>query len=326
MPSVFWRALMPLCGCLWLCGCFPPADGASEEERNPLLSEARAKKAAYNYEGAVATLDKALEANPRLAPAHWELGLLYYENLNDYAAAIYHFEKLLKLRPQWRHARTARQFIDICKIELAKSAPPIPQTPQIQRLIDNLTAKQVELTRENTQLKERVQALQVLAQQLAAQNAQLKQEAAKLASPPAPAPAPGPGPRSAAPLPQRAGAPLPPSNVPARASPATPPRASPALSAPGLPVRTNLVAAASQTPTAPSASQLTQAAAAQAVAAKAPALNASAKPKTLTVKPGETVFGIARRYGIKQSDLLAANPGLEPGKLKAGQILCLPAP
>jgi LysM repeat protein len=280
---------------LWLCGCFPPADSSADEERNPLLTEARAKKAAYNFEGAVATLEKALEANPRLAPAHWELGLLYYENLNDYAAAIYHFEKLLKLRPQWRHARTARQFIDICKIELAKSAPPIPQTPQIQRLIDNLTAKQMELTRENTQLKEKVQALQVLAQQLAAENAQLKQEAAKLASPPPPAPA-------------------------------TPPRASPALSAPGLPARTNLVAAASRTPTAPSASQLTQAAAAQAVAAKAPALNASTKPKTLAVKPGETVFGIARRYGIKQSDLLAANPGLEPGKLKAGQILRLPAP
>jgi LysM repeat protein len=305
---------------LWLCGCFPPGDRGADEERNPLLTEARAKKAAYNFEGAVATLEKALEANPRLAPAHWELGLLYYENLNDYAAAIYHFEKLLKLRPQWRHARTARQFIDICKIELVKSAPPIPQTPQIQRLIDNLTAKQVELTRENTQLKEKVQALQVLAQQLAAENAQLKQEAAKLAGPLPPAPG------LPAPLPQRVGAALPASNLLAQAAPAAPPRAAPAPSAAGLPLRTNLAASPGQTPAAPSARPPAQAASPQAAAANAPALNASAKPRTVAVKRGDTVFGLARRYGIKQSDLLAANPGLVPAKLKAGQILRLPAP
>jgi len=320
MPSVFWRALIPLCGCLWLCGCFPPAESGADEERNPLLTEARAKKAAYNFEGAVTTLEKALEANPRLGPAHWELGLLFYENLNDYAAAIYHFEKLLKLRPQWRHARTARQFIDICKIELAKSAPPIPQTPQIQRLIDNLTAKQMELTRENTQLKEKLQASQVLAQQLAAENAQLKLQAAKPASPPPPLPG------WPAPLPQRLGAPLPASNLLALAAPVTPPRAAPVPSAASPPLRTNVVAPPSQTAPAPPARPPAQAASAQAPAAKAPAVTASAKPRTVAVRRGETVFGLARRYGIKQSDLLAANPGLDPPKLKAGQILRLPGP
>jgi len=309
---------MPLCGCLWLCGCLPPAESGADDERNPLLAEARAKKAAYNFEGAVATLDKALEANPRLAPAHWELGLLYYENLNDYAAAIYHFERLLKLQPQSRHARNARQFIDICKIELAKSAPPIPQTPQIQRLIDNLTTNQVELTRENTQLKQKLQALQVLAQQLAAENAQLKQGAAKLAASPPP-------PGWPALLSQRVGAPLPASNLPTQAAPATLPTASPAPSVPGPPPRTNLVASPSQTPPAPPVRPPAQAASAQAPAGKAAAPIANAKPRTVAVKRGDTVFGLARQYGIKRSELLAANPGLDPLKLKAGQILHLPA-
>lgn len=305
MPSVFWRVATLLGGCLCLCGCFPPADSSSDEERNPLLTEARAKKAAYNFDGAVTTLEKALEANPRLAPAHWELGLLYYENLNDYAAAIYHLEKLLKMRPQWRHARTARQFIDICKIELAKSAPPIAQTPQIQRLIDNLTAKQMELTRENAQLKENVQAWQAQAQQLAAENAQLKLDLAKLASAPPPAPAP----RSPTPTPQRAGPLLLSSNL---SAPAALPGAATALNAAGLPARTNLAA---------------QAAAPQTPSAKAAAPpSADTRPRTVTVKSGDTVFGIARRYRIKQSDLFAANPGLDPLKLKAGQLLRLPPP
>jgi len=37
------------------------------EEKNPLILDARAKKDAYNLQGAIASLEKALEANPRLA-------------------------------------------------------------------------------------------------------------------------------------------------------------------------------------------------------------------------------------------------------------------
>ena len=40
---------------------------------------------------------------------------------------------------------------------------------------------------------------------------------------------------------------------------------------------------------------------------------------------GETFFGIARRYGVTYSELLGANPGVDPQVIRTGQLLRLPA-
>ncbi|HEX3047387.1 MAG TPA: LysM peptidoglycan-binding domain-containing protein [Bacillota bacterium] len=45
-----------------------------------------------------------------------------------------------------------------------------------------------------------------------------------------------------------------------------------------------------------------------------------------TVLPGETLYGLATRYGIVVPALIAANPGITPEGLKAGQRICIPAP
>jgi LysM repeat protein len=51
-----------------------------------------------------------------------------------------------------------------------------------------------------------------------------------------------------------------------------------------------------------------------------------AKPHTHTVAAGETPAAIARKLDLNLDALLAANPGLNPKKLRVGQILNLPAP
>lgn len=48
-------------------------------------------------------------------------------------------------------------------------------------------------------------------------------------------------------------------------------------------------------------------------------------PRTHIVATGDTLAGIARRHGISLDALEAANPGVNPRKLKAGQVLNLPA-
>jgi len=48
-------------------------------------------------------------------------------------------------------------------------------------------------------------------------------------------------------------------------------------------------------------------------------------PRAYTVQRGETAFAISRRHGLTVPDLVAANPGLNPARLKAGQRLNLPA-
>jgi LysM repeat protein len=54
--------------------------------------------------------------------------------------------------------------------------------------------------------------------------------------------------------------------------------------------------------------------------------SSSAHSRTHTVAGGETLASIARKQGISLASLEAANPGVNPRKLKAGQVLNLPAP
>jgi LysM repeat protein len=52
----------------------------------------------------------------------------------------------------------------------------------------------------------------------------------------------------------------------------------------------------------------------------------AAKPRTHTVAARETPAAIARKYGVNLNALLAANPGLNPKKLRVGQVINLPPP
>jgi peptidoglycan DL-endopeptidase LytF len=45
---------------------------------------------------------------------------------------------------------------------------------------------------------------------------------------------------------------------------------------------------------------------------------------TYTVRPGDTLFSLARTLGFTVQAILAANPGINPNFLEVGQILCLP--
>ena len=52
-------------------------------------------------------------------------------------------------------------------------------------------------------------------------------------------------------------------------------------------------------------------------------LTGAVEKKIHTVQSGETFSGIAKKYGLKQSELEAMNPGITPSKLKIGQQITL---
>lgn len=58
---------------------------------------------------------------------------------------------------------------------------------------------------------------------------------------------------------------------------------------------------------------------------RSPASTKTAKPHTHTVASGETLASIARKQGVSVVALEEANPYVNPKKLKAGQVLNLPA-
>ncbi len=45
-----------------------------------------------------------------------------------------------------------------------------------------------------------------------------------------------------------------------------------------------------------------------------------------TVQVGDTVYGIARKFGVTTAELLAANPGFNANNLVAGVLICIPSP
>lgn len=45
-----------------------------------------------------------------------------------------------------------------------------------------------------------------------------------------------------------------------------------------------------------------------------------------TIIPGDSYFGLARRFNVTVAQLTAANPGTDPQNLQIGQQICIPVP
>jgi len=148
-----WQNLFRLClvvaGSLLLSGCSPSATGGTEEEKEPQFLIGRSRVNAMDYPGAIEAFEQALEANPRSAAAHFELGWLYARNEAEPATAIYHYERFLKLRPAANNAETIRLHIVRLKQELATGVLPIPPSTEIQRQLE-------QLEEENRQLRDQL--------------------------------------------------------------------------------------------------------------------------------------------------------------------------
>ncbi len=224
-------------------GCDSSPQTSLDEQSDPHFLSGRSLVSSQDYQGAIEQFEKALISNPRSASAHFELGWLNEEHVKNYAAAIYHYEQHLRLRPDSDYAGRAKDRIRSCKMDLVKTEVLAPVSQGIQRDLERLNA-------ENLLLKRQIEALQ-------------NQIAAAATTPPAST--------SVAPQPIAIAQP--------RASDPAPPRDS--------------------TP-------------------------APQRPRTHVVKSGETITSISAKYDVKLNVFLAANPRVDPRRLKVGQVLSVP--
>lgn len=143
--------LLALLLCAGLSGCLPSGPERSDEEKEPYFLAGKSCINRMDYRGAIDEFQKALEVNPRSAAAHFQLGCLYSEKEPDPAAAIYHFERFLKLRPDAENVDLIQQLISNCKQDLARtSVLPLQVAPSVQQEIERLAA-------ENKRLQEEVE-------------------------------------------------------------------------------------------------------------------------------------------------------------------------
>jgi LysM repeat protein len=141
------------------CGCGNLFRTSSDEQKDPHYLTGKNRLTSLDFKGASDAFEQALEANPRSASAHFELGFLYEQKLTNYAAAIYHFEQFLNLRPQSEHAEFIRQHIIASKQELARTVPMGPTTPTMQRDLARLAEENLRLRQQIDLLNRRVAEL-----------------------------------------------------------------------------------------------------------------------------------------------------------------------
>lgn len=296
-PSAVRNTPLLLLACFLLAGCDAFLGGDTDDSKNALLAKARTQREQYDYAGAVALYEKALEANPRLLRAHWELGLVSADSTKDYAKAIYHLQRLLELQPDWKQADDARRIIGSCKLELAKSAPFGPDTPEGQKLISAIMPRLHAVSAQVRTQETIIAGLTLTNNQLLWLNLQLREQLQKLqtsqsAPPAARPPAIGGGtvPSPVPPLPNTLSASPPPP------APATIAKPAPRPVAPRTPTPTPKPATA----TAPSG-------------------------RTYQIKSGDTLASICSRYKVTIQALQKANPQFNPKRIEAGMVLRIPS-
>jgi LysM repeat protein len=236
-----------------LSGCLPSSRSQMDEEKESHFLAGKSYVNSMDFKGAIEEFEKAVKANPDSASAHFELGWLYEQKEPDPAAAIYHYEQFLKLRPDYANPAAVRDRINNCKQDLAKTVLPLPITPGMQHEFEQLAA-------ENKRLREELEKWKAYASRMQM-----------------------------------------PSNT--QAQTIVPTRI-------GTSSSTVLPMNPGQTTTSPGTNPVSR----------------PASTRSYQVQAGDTPFSIARKTGVKLETLLAANPGLDPKKLRVGQTLNLPPP
>src|SRR5207247_3258499 len=78
-----WRVILILIFCGIWSGCLPIAETPLDEEKDPNFIDGRNHQNTMDYKGAIDCFERAVQANPRNAAAHFELGLLYQDRMRS---------------------------------------------------------------------------------------------------------------------------------------------------------------------------------------------------------------------------------------------------
>jgi LysM repeat protein/Tfp pilus assembly protein PilF len=313
-----WRLLVSMFLAISLVGCSQFKRSNVADEKDPYYLEGERRQSGLDWEGAIQSFERALQSNPNNAAAHLQLGVIYAERKNDFATAVYHYQKHLTLFTNSPRADTIKQQINYCKRELAKTHSYALVSRDVQRELERLTmtnqiyAKRIEQLeaelargpRYITNFVTRYVAMPDVEQK----GRGLTRPTTLVDTPPdveqQPVESPPPAIEESRSKPQE-------ERVAAASRPQTRTEPSNRESSTRQTPRNGAGRNSSAENTAPPTTRST------------PTPSASRFRTVHTVRPGDTLDAVARRYGVSKAAIRAANPGLGGGT-RAGQKINIP--
>ena len=304
-----WRLLVSLSLVFSLVACSQFKRSNVADEKDPYYLEGERRQSGLDYEGAIQSFERALQSNPNNAAAHFRLGGLYSDKKKDFAAAIYHYQKHLNLYTNSPRADQIVQQINYCKRELARGHSIAFASTEVQRQMERLTMT-------NEIYAKRIQELEA---ELARGPRYITNIETKYVAMPD--------------LEQKGGRGLtrpttivdsPPQQQQEQAKVETPEPTPPKQTKSNPQQETRVAASAQQEAQRESSNRERDGRETPRKTAPRNSASSGSRVRTVhTVKPGDTLDAVARRYGVSASELRAANPGLGRGT-RAGQKINIP--
>ena len=171
-----------LAACIVFTAC---SDYVGKEATHPLYAKAMSAKTAKSYRESAESLEEFLTICPKSPKAHYDVALLYKENLENYPAAIYHLLKYLELSGETiskQDQADIRRYIQDCERLMFESyrvrndiklADEVPQADPTK-----LAAKNAE----NAALRAKIQEFADNEKVILAQNQELRNRLARATS------------------------------------------------------------------------------------------------------------------------------------------------
>ena len=83
------------------------------------MDQAEQKMAAQDFRGAVDSYEQALDGTGKTSEAHFRIGLIYSEKLDDPVGAVHHFQRYIELSPNGQHVKEAQSNLKRLELTLA---------------------------------------------------------------------------------------------------------------------------------------------------------------------------------------------------------------
>ncbi|MBP5181626.1 MAG: hypothetical protein J6331_01225, partial [Lentisphaeria bacterium] len=103
-----------LCSALVSC----KKDYVGKENTHPVFVNAKTAQKSGKYEEAAKLFEEFLLVAPKSAETHKQLAALYGDDLDSPVKAIYHYEKVLELKPDDPDSESYRSFIGVARKKL----------------------------------------------------------------------------------------------------------------------------------------------------------------------------------------------------------------